>query len=81
LDGAEDRRLHGGDGDEHKEERSMKDYLNARRKMLAASLPQLAAVLVLWAISGEYDRAELTLTITAVLSAFLTERVPNKDEA
>ncbi len=57
----------------------MKEYLNARRKAIAPAVAQLAGAAVLWAVTGEVNAPEISLGVSALVTALIVERIPNKE--
>lgn len=47
-------------------------------KAIAPFTLTLVAIAIQWAVTGEYDRAELTTTLTGLSAALLTYLVPNR---
>ena len=57
----------------------MREYLAERRKAIAPAVAQLVAAGVFWAVTGEVNAPELSLAASALATALLVERVPNKE--
>jgi hypothetical protein len=58
----------------------MKDYLEARRKAIAPAVAQLAGAAVFWAVTGEINAPEISLAVSALVTALIVERTPNAEE-
>ncbi len=58
----------------------VREYLNARRKAIAPAVAQLAGAGVFWAVTGEVNAPEISLAVSALVTALIVERVPNKEE-
>jgi len=55
----------------------MKEYLNARRKAIAAGAVPVAVALTMWAITGTLNAPEFALALTGLLNAVAVYEVPN----
>jgi len=58
----------------------MREDLNARRKALAPAIAQLAAAGIFWAVTGEINAPEISLGVSALVTALIVERTPNEEE-
>ncbi len=50
------------------------------RKTLAVPVAALIGVLVTWAITGTFNGAELSITLTALMTTIMVYGIPNQPE-